>query len=152
MAGFFAIGIEHTKNEYNVGSLWRSANLFGASFLFTIGRRYKHQSSDTMKSILHTPLFHFETMEDMYEHLPYDCVLVGVELSDRAVALGGFSHPKRAVYLLGSEDNGLTLKAMERCHALVRLPGERSMNVAVAGSIVMYDRHNKYAPGPKRLP
>ena len=69
-----------------------------------------------------------------------------------AIPLGGFSHPKRAVYLLGSEDNGLTRKAMDKCHALVRLPGERSMNVAVAGSIVMYDRHNKYAPGPKRLP
>jgi len=29
------------------------------------------------------------------------------------------------------------------CHQVVRLPGERSLNVAVAGSIVIYDRITK---------
>ena len=43
-------------------------------------------------------------------------------------------------YLLGAEDNGLTKAAIEKCHALVKFKSEMSLNVAVAGSIVLYDR------------
>lgn len=143
MSEFFAIGIEHTKTHQNVGTLWRSADLFGAAFMFTVGARYRRQSSDTMKSWRSIPLFHFETVDDLHAHLPYDCMLIGVELDEKAQPLEDFSHPKRCVYLLGAEDHGLTKEALVRSHRLVRLPGRHSMNVSVAGSIVLYDRANK---------
>lgn len=50
---------------------------------------------------------------------------------------------RQACYLLGAEDNGLTKEAISKCQELVYLPGERSLNVAVAGSIVLYDRISK---------
>jgi tRNA G18 (ribose-2'-O)-methylase SpoU len=140
---YFAIGIEHTKTEANVGTLWRSADLFDAAFVFTIGRRYKRQCSDTMHSWKRIPLFHFDDFADLYAHIPHDCMLVGVELDDRSIALPKYSHPKRAIYLLGAEDNGLTREARQRCHSLVQLPGRYSMNVAAAGTIVLYDRFSK---------
>jgi tRNA G18 (ribose-2'-O)-methylase SpoU len=143
MAGFFAVGVENCKTEYNIGTLWRTADILGASFLFTIGRRYKNQSSDVLKSWRRIPLFNFESIEDLHAHLPYDCTLIGVELDDRAQMLSAFSHPKRAVYLLGSEDNGLKEATIQRCHHLVKLPGTYSMNVATVGSIVAYDRVTK---------
>lgn len=145
--GFFAIGIEHGKNAINVGTLWRSANILGAAFIFTVGRRYKRQSSDTLKTWRHIPLFHFDTLTDLREHLPHDCLMVGVELDPSATPLAEFDHPERAVYMLGAEDHGLTREAMETCHRLVVLPGEHSMNVSVAGSIVMYDRDAKGTVG-----
>ena len=151
MAGYFAIGIEGAKNETNIGTLWRSASLLGASFVFTVGRRYKHQGSDTMKAVRHLPLLYFDTVDDLYTHLPAGCVLVGLELELKAIPLTAFSHPKQAVYLLGAEDLGISQQSMERCHTLVKLPGERSMNVAVVGSIVMYDRLAKTEHGPKRV-
>ena len=138
--GYFGIGIEHTKTVANVGTLWRSAHLLGAGFIFTIGARYKKQASDTMKSWMHVPLYNYVTLEDLYQHLPHDCLLIGVEMDARSIPLHLMGHPERAVYLLGAEDHGLSKAASERCHRLVVLPGERSMNVAVAGSIVMYDR------------
>ena len=46
--GFFGVGIENTKTHQNIGTLWRSASIMGASFMFTIGKRYKKQASDTM--------------------------------------------------------------------------------------------------------
>jgi tRNA G18 (ribose-2'-O)-methylase SpoU len=138
--GFCAIGIEHGKNVLNVGSLWRSADLLGAAFMFTIGRRYRRQASDTMKSWRSIPLFNFESLADLYAHLPYDTQLVGVELDGRARPLAGFLHPERAVYLLGSEDNGLGHDTLVRCGHIVQLPGRQSMNVSCAGSIVLYDR------------
>jgi len=138
--GFFGIGIQNTKTELNVGTLWRSASIMGASFIFTIGRRYKRQSSDTMESWKHIPLYHYESFEDFYPSIPYDCQLIGVELDERSIPVSDFKHPERCIYLLGAEDNGLTKEAMTRCHKLVQLPGDYCMNVAVAGSIVMYDR------------
>lgn len=147
MSGYFGIGIEHTKTEANVGSLWRAAHLFGAAYMFTIGRRYSRQASDTMKSWRSIPLFHFDTFEDMRKHAPYDCRIVGVELDARATPLATYTHHERCVYLLGAEDHGLTKDTLARCQDVVQLPGAASMNVANAGAIVLYDRHAKSARG-----
>lgn len=142
--GYFGIGIEKTKNELNIGTLWRSAFILGASFVFTIGKRYKRQSSDTTESWRHIPLYHYQHVDELYgSGIPYDCLLVGVELDEKAKPIKDFVHPQRAIYLLGAEDNGLSKESIERCHRLIVLPGEFSMNVAVAGSIVMFDRINK---------
>lgn len=146
MRGFFGIGIDHTKTEHNVGTLWRTADLLGAAFMFTIGRRYKpRQSSDTMHSSRHIPLYHYAAVGDLIEHLPFGCKLVGVELDARATPLADYKHPERACYLLGAEDHGLTRDVSDRCHDLIVLPGRYSMNVAVAGSIVLYDRVTRTA-------
>ena len=140
---YFGIGIENTKTPMNIGTLWRSAELMGASFIFTIGKRYKKQASDTMKSWRKLPLYNYATFDEFYKSLPYDCQLIGVEMCETSKPIEIFCHPKRCVYLLGAEDNGLTKHAMEKCQYLVQLPGEYSMNVAVAGSIMMFDRFSK---------
>ena len=140
MRGYFAVGIEHTKNSVNVGTLWRTAGIFGAAFVFTVGARYRQQASDTCKTWRHTPLFHFPSIDDLMEHLPFECRLVGLELDDAATPLAEYTHPERGVYLLGAEDRGLSAEAIARCHDLVVLPGEHSLNVSVAGSIALYDR------------
>lgn len=142
--GFFGIGIQNTKTEQNIGTLWRSASILGASFIFTIGRRYKKQASDTMASWKHIPLYNYETLDEFYRAMPYDCRLVGIELDQKSTPISAFKHPERCIYLLGAEDIGLTKDAISKCHGLVQLPGEHCMNVSVAGSIVMYDRLTKY--------
>jgi tRNA (guanosine-2'-O-)-methyltransferase len=141
--GFFGIGILNGKTIENVGTLWRSADLMGAKFIYTIGRRYRKQASDTMKSWRNIPLYNYETFEEFYKALPYDCQLIGIELHEKSEYIQSFIHPERCVYLLGAEDSGLSKEAIEKCHKLIQLPGRLSMNVAVAGSIVMYDRINK---------
>lgn len=142
-ANYFGIGILQHKRGHNIGTLWRTAHILGASYIFTIGKSYKKQTSDVLKSWREIPLFHYDDFDDFYEHLPYNSRLVGVEMEERAEAIGDYEHSERAVYLLGAEDNGLPLDILDRCHELIQLPGEISMNVAVSGSIVMYDRVNK---------
>lgn len=146
MRGYFGIGIENGKTEANLGTLWRSADIFGAAFIFTIGRRYRQQPSDTSKAFRGIPLYSYNTFEDFYSTLPFCCQLVGIELIESATPLCEYKHPDRAIYLLGAEDSGLTKKALNRCHTCLVLPGSWSMNVATAGSIVMYDRHTKRVP------
>ena len=144
--GYFGIGIFNGKTIQNLGTLWRSADLLGASFIFTIGKRYKKQASDTMLTYRHIPLYTYETFNDFYNSLPYDCQLVGIELDSKSEYVAKFKHPERCIYLLGAEDNGLSAEAINKCHKLIQLPGRYSMNVAVAGSIVMYDRITKSKP------
>lgn len=139
--GYYGIGIMNGKTPENLGTLWRSALIFGASFMVSIGKRYKVQASDVLKSYRHIPLYSYETFAACYANLPHDCQLVGVELDARAVPLEEFSHPARCLYLLGAEDHGLSKEARERCHKLIELPGEFCLNVAVAGSIALYHRH-----------
>jgi len=141
MSDYFGIGVLHAKRETNIGTLWRSAHNFGASFIFTVGARYKRQSSDTTKAWRSVPLFTFECLDDLKRHIPYDAQLVGVELDPRATALNTFWHPKRAVYLLGAEDHGLSEAERAACHKLVVVPGAaHCLNVAAAGTVVLYDR------------
>jgi tRNA G18 (ribose-2'-O)-methylase SpoU len=141
--GFFAIGIEHTKTPQNIGTLWRSANLYGAAFIYTVGARYKHHSADTMNTPNHIPLFNFDTIEDLFKHVPFSTPIVGLELTEDSVPLSSFVHPERACYLLGAEDHGLSKKALKACHHIVQVETLRpqSLNVSVAGSILMHDRH-----------
>lgn len=137
---YFEIGIFHTKTYQNVGTLWRSAYQLGAAGVFTIGRRYKKQCSDTYKTTRHIPLRHFETFEDFLAQRPVTALLVGIEIG--GVLLSEFKHPKQVVYLLGAEDHGLPSSVVEQCDNIVSLEaiGMASYNVAVAGSIVMYNR------------
>ncbi len=141
--GYFGIGIQNGKTPENLGVLWRSAQNLGASFIFTIGNRYAKQACDTHNAVKALPYFHYETFEDFYSHLPKGAMLIGVELDDKATLLSKFKHPRNAVYLLGAEDHGLSKKAVEKSHHLVKFETPKSLNVSVAGSIVMYDRSIK---------
>lgn len=141
--GYFGVGIYHAKTEANVGTLLRHATLYGAAFVFTIGPRYRRQASDTCDTTRHVPLFEHDDLDSLIANLPYGCPLVGIELDPRARVLGDYAHPERAAYLLGAEDHGLPPVVTDRCHSLLRIPtpGRESMNVAVAGTLVMHDRY-----------
>lgn len=137
---FFGIGIQNGKTPENLGVLWRSAQNLGASFIFTIGNRYAKQACDTHNAVKSMPYYHYDTFDEFFNNIPKGARLVGVELTDEAVPLETFHHPRRCVYLLGAEDHGLSKQAIEKSHFLVKFQSTLSLNVSVAGSIVMYDR------------
>ena len=140
MRGFFEIGVFHSKTEFNIGTLWRSAYQLGAAGVFVIGRRYDRQASDTYKAWRHIPLREFSDLDMLLASLPYSTKLVGVEMG--GVPLATYEHPERCIYLLGAEDTGLPDAVLGRCHDVVSIEAIRraSYNVAVAGSLVMYHR------------
>lgn len=143
MRGYFEIGVHHAKTPANVGTLWRSALQMGANGIFTVGKRYPQQASDTAKAYRHIPMREFATFDALADVLPYSCQIVAIEIGGRTMS--SFVHPERAVYLLGAEDHGIPDAILRRCHHVVSLPAVRteSYNVAVAGSLVMFDRQTK---------
>ena len=141
--GYCAIGVYQGKTEHNIGTLWRSAYILGAAYIFTVEKKYKKQTSDVLKTWSRIPLFHYDTFDDLLKNIPHDCRLIGVEIDENAQELSDFVHPKRAIYLLGSENNGLPQFILDKCHFVIRLKGNSSLNVGVTGSIVLYDRISK---------
>ena len=143
MRGYYGIGIFHPKTEVNVGTLWRSAFSLDALFIFTIGKRYEKQSSDTTATWRHIPLYHYTSFEEFNNYRPYDCKLIGVEISEKSIPIKNFIHPQRCIYLLGAEDHGLPNYVLEKCQYVIEIPSRFCLNVSTAGSIVMFDRINK---------
>lgn len=147
--GYFEIGIVNGKTPANLGTLWRSAYQLGAAGIFTIGRRYKPQASDTTQAWRHVPLRTHLTFDAFLAAQPRSCPVVAVEMG--GLPLTRFTHPERAIYLLGAEDGGIPPGLLQQCQFVVSLPACRSesYNVAVAGSLVMFDRQTKRAAWPQ---
>lgn len=148
--GYFAIGAERSSKALNLGNLMRSAHGFGASFTFTVGATYQavEASADTSKGQDRLPHYNWTKPDDMI--LPQGCSLIGVELLEEAVDLPSFRHPLRAAYILGPERGSLSPEIIRRCDAVVKIPTQFCVNVAMAGAIVMYDRIRLMAPFKER--
>jgi len=141
--GFFGIGIYEPKTIENLGTLWRSAYNFGASFIFTINDRYLKQKSDTTKAFRHIPLIFFKSLNSFIDFIPYETELIGIEQVGKSLNLKNYVHSERSIYLLGAEDKGLPKKILNKCSRIVSIDTPLCLNVAVAGSIIMFDRNNK---------
>ncbi len=150
--GYFGIGVEGLSKPMNLGALLRTANAFGASFLFTVdaARAVRDmENADTSKATGHLPYYAWGSIADM--QLPKGCQLVGVELTDDAIDLPSFRHPLHAAYVMGRERGDLSPEMIAKCTHVVKIPTRFCINVALAGALVMYDRviaYGGHAPRP----
>ena len=140
MRGYFAVGTDGISKAMNLGNLLRIAHAFGGSFFFTIAGRVKlaDAMSDTSDAAGHLPVYQYPGVDDL--RLPQGCELVGVEITDEATELPSFRHPLRAAYVFGSERLSLSPAVLSRCRHVVKIPTRFSINVGMAGAIVLYDR------------
>jgi tRNA G18 (ribose-2'-O)-methylase SpoU len=141
MRGYFAAGVDGISKAMNLGNLMRISHAFGASFFFSIDSQVKMSEiklADTSASAGHLPFYKFDTAADL--RLPQGCRLVGVEITEDAIELPRFKHPTRAAYVFGAERYSLSPSTLARCEFVVKIPMKFSINVGMAGAIVMYDR------------
>src|SRR6185312_4988142 len=141
MRGYFAAGVDVISKAMNLGNLMRISHAFGASFFFSIDSQVKMADiklADTSASAGHLPFYKFDTAAEL--RLPQGCRLVGVEITEDAIELPRFKHPTRAAYVFGAERYSLSPATLARCEFVVKIPMKFSINVGMAGAIVMYDR------------
>jgi len=140
MRGYFAVGVDGISKPMNLGNLMRIAHAFDASFFFSISAQVKlsDAQSDTSNAQGAIPVYAFRSADDF--RLPLGRTLVGVEITDDAVELPRFRHPLRAAYVFGAERMSLSAEVLKRCEFVVKIPTRFSINVGMAGAIVLYDR------------
>lgn len=90
--GYFGIAIYEPKFEENIGTLLRSAQVFGADFIALIGKRFKKTPDNTIKSERHVPIYEYKNLKDFLNHLPIGCEVVAVEVDGRDIE--NFIHPQ----------------------------------------------------------
>lgn len=141
MRGYFGVGVERLSKPRNAGAIFRTAHAFGASFLFGIDAdvnlRQLHQT-DTSGAAGQTPLWEFPSVAAL--DLPKGCQVVGIELTEDAVALPSFRHPAQAAYVLGTERGSLSPELIARCDHVVKIPTDFCLNVSIACAVTLYDR------------
>src|SRR6201999_428839 len=151
MRGYFGVGVDGISKPMNLGNLVRISHAFDASFFFSIAPRLKlsDANSDTSRAQGALPFYAFDKPEEF--RLPVGCRLVGVEITDDAVELPRFRHPSCAAYVFGAERFSLSPQMLSLCEFVVKIPTRFSINVGMAGAIVLYDRllqMGGYGPRP----
>ncbi len=144
----YAIVAEQTKHDFNLGSLIRNANAFGARAIYYVG--LKHLDRRGCCGVQnYTTIEHLPTIADLIAIIERDnWTLVGIENDiDGAVPLDDFIYPARPMLVFGTETCGLTKEMIAACKSIVYIPqigSVPSLNVGTASGIVMNDYVTKY--------
>ena len=145
----FSIGIFQGKTSYNVVKLRRIATQLGASECFVIHPRFRQGSAewtaeeDNKIDASCVPYVEYLDFDEFSSKAKEGYVFVAIEMGGQDLV--EYKHPRKAIYILGAEDNGVSTLVQRACRDMVALPSSRSQsfNVTCAGSIVMYDRMTK---------
>lgn len=138
----FAVAVWEITKEHNLGSLVRTAHAAAAAEVLLVGGR-DWDLRPACTAELYTPVVQLRDVAAFDSHVSsrrYS--VVAVELHERAVSLFEADYPERPCFLLGAERGGLPEELVNRAHTIVQIPQwglVPSLNVAVAGSIVVYD-------------
>lgn len=139
--------LHHVRSLYNVGSFFRTADGAGVRELVLSGIT----AHPPRREITKTALGAEQTVPWRVVHdLPawmeaWDVSggsLVAVETTDTALDLYDWAPRWPVAVLFGHEVDGLPPHVLERCRTHVRVPmrgQKRSLNVATAGGVVMYE-------------
>jgi len=137
-----AIAAWNITKEHNVGSLVRTAHAVAAEEVLLVGERdWNVEAARTAE--LYTTVNRLPDAVAFRSHLEErNWTLVAVELDDRAVSLFDAEYPERPCFLLGAELGGIPSELLDEAELVVQIPQwglVPSLNLAVAGSVVLYD-------------
>jgi tRNA G18 (ribose-2'-O)-methylase SpoU len=138
----FAIAAWQISKEHNVGSLVRTAHAAAAQELLLVGDRdWNVEAARTAE--LYTRIVHLRDGVALREHIrSRGWSIVAVELHSDAVNIFEARYPERPCFLLGAELGGIPEQLVDAASLIVQIPQwglVPSLNLAVAGSIVVYD-------------
>jgi len=137
-----AIAAWNITKEHNVGSLVRTAHAVAAEEVVLVGEReWNVEAARTAE--LYTRVTQLSDAAALRRHCEEkEWNLVAVELDPRAVNLFEAEYPPRPCFLLGAELGGIPADLLDEAELIVQIPQwglVPSLNLAVAGSIVLYD-------------
>lgn len=142
----FAVAVWNLTKDHNVGSLVRTAHAAAATEVLLVGDRdWNVEAASTAE--LYTEIVFLDGAKALLEHLGRQrWSLVAVELAPASVSMFEADYPERPCFLLGAERGGVPQQLMEAAALTVEIPQwglVGCLNVAAAGSIVIYDHLSK---------
>jgi len=145
------LALDRVEDPGNLGALMRSALCFGAGGVLVPRERSAPLTPAAIKAAAGAadilPLARAVNLRRALDILrERGFWILGAE-GEGGTSLFGFSFPERSVLVLGSEGQGLGPLIKKSCDALLAIPQERSgvssLNVSVAGAILMCEYHRQ---------
>lgn len=151
----FHVAVENWQHDFNIGSVVRNANAFGARAVHIVGRRRWNRRgamvTDRYQHVLHHPDVAALASWAAGESLP----LVGLDNLPGSLPLERHHLPERCVLLFGQEGPGLSAEALEACAELRRISqfgSTRSINAGAASAIAMWAWICRHSQPPGQSP
>jgi len=139
----FSVLMTHVEGDFNIGTVMRSANFFGAKEFFYWGKkRFDRRSSVGVHH--YTPVHFLDDIKQVQE-LKDRYTFVGLENNiNGTISIHdfGWEFHKPPCIIVGEEGRGIHEDVMKLCDVLVEIPNfgsVRSINVGSAASLAMYD-------------
>ena len=147
-----SIVLENVRSMYNVGAFFRTADACGAARLCLCGITASPPKNAISKTALGSekivPWEHTWDAPALVVRLRAEgCEIAAIETSPHALDLFDWQPRFPVALLYGHETDGLTpqLSAMADTHVRIPMLGKKhSLNVAVAGGVVLFELLRKY--------
>lgn len=137
----FHVAIENWGRDFNIGSVVRSANAFGAAEVHIVGRRRWNRRgamvTDRYQHLQHHPDVDSFLAWARRAQLP----IIGVDNLEGSVPIESQRLPRACVLLFGEESQGLSQAARDASEVLVHISqygSTRSINAGAAGAVAMH--------------
>lgn len=143
--GLCWVALETVRSSGNLGTLIRTSEAVGGAGFIFLGASIDPFDPDVIRASM-SSLFSQKFVRTSLPALAnwlhrYDCLAIGAS-PDGIIDLHKFNYPRSRLLFLGEERQGLTEEQRKLCQHLVKIPmvgAVDSLNLAVAGSLLMYE-------------
>ena len=143
----FVVGLENISGDFNKSTIIRSSNAFLAKESWIIGnKRWDRRGAVGTHNYIH--LKYAPSLDHIYLHEPHirDMRWVAVDNVAGAIPITDYEWKPDTFMIFGEESRGVSPMALGMADDIVMIPqlgSVRSLNVGVAGGIIMYDYASK---------
>ncbi len=145
--------LDGLQDPGNVGTIWRTADAFGADGLLLVNGCADPYNAKTVRATMGA-VFRLPVYEVAAAELPALCreaglTLYATALREDTLTLGQCSL-NRAAIVIGSEGRGVSREVLSFCQGTIKIPMEpqcESLNAATAAAVVLWELYRQ-APAP----
>ena len=144
----FHIAIENWQHDFNIGTVVRNANAFGAAGVHIVGKR-RWNRRGAMKTEAYLDVHHHPTIDEALAWAgAHELTPVGIDNLPGAVDIRQAPLPRRSLLLFGQEGPGLSTAARQAAVRIISIPqfgSTRSINAAAASAVAMFEWVRRHA-------
>lgn len=137
----FHIAVENWEHDFNIGSVVRTANAFGAAAVHIVGRRRWNRRGAMVTERYQHVHHHDGAAELLAWAKERGLPVIGVDNLPGAVPLETYPLPRACVLVFGQEGPGLSEEVREVCRAVLSIAqygSTRSINAGAAAAVAMH--------------
>ncbi len=133
--------LENLRSDFNVGSIFRSAECMGSERIELCGYTPVPQKTDMgTKSMV--PFQKRTTHESLIEAKKDGFLIIALETSPQSKSLWNAELTEKTCFVLGNERHGILPETLKLCDEVIQIPllgNKNSLNVGVTASLALYE-------------